>query len=302
MQANRIVHNHRNVQTIYFDDVKSHWSQWFFLISDQHHDAIDCNRKFEKEHLDLALERQAYIISAGDTFDMMQGRYDPRKSYAGMRPEYLHQMITEGNEAYFDIVVNDAIEFYKPYAHLFTVFGRGNHDTTVENHNGISPINNLVFGLNNTINTSHRIQAGGYGGWVKFNFATGGGKSNRTSIRLKYFHGSGGDAPVTRGMIQTNRQAVSLPDADIVLNGHNHQSYLTSIARERLNNASAISFDVVDYVRTPGYSQGFGDGHSGYSAEKLSPKPIGGVWMRLFSNNGREIQREFTPSVRGAAN
>jgi len=300
MPARKIVHNHRNVQTIYFDDVHSGWEQWVMLISDQHHDAIDCNRKFEKEHLDLALERKAYIISAGDTFDMMQGRYDPRKSYAGMRPEYLHKMIELGNEAYFDIITKDAIEFYKPYAHLFTVFARGNHDTSIENHNGISPINNLVFGLNDALKSSHRIQAGGYGGWVKFNFASNKGKSNKSSIKLKYYHGSGGDAPVTRGMIQTARQAVYLPDADVVLNGHNHQSYLTSIARERLNVMGNIYFDVVDYVRTPGYSQGYGDGNSGFSAERLSPKPIGCVWMRLFCNNGRDIQREFTPSVKGA--
>jgi len=300
MPATKIVHNSRNVQTISFGDIKSGWEQWFMLISDQHHDAIDSNRKFEKEHLDLALERKAYIISAGDTFDMMQGKFDPRKSYAGMRPEYSHQMITDGNEAYFDIITKDAIEFYKPYAHLFTVIARGNHDTSIETHNGISPINNLVFGLNNSLKASHRIQAGGYGGWVKFNFASNDGKSNRSSMKLKYFHGAGGDAPVTRGMIQTARQAVFLPDADIVLNGHNHQSYLTSIARERLNVMGNIYFDVVDYVRTPGYSQGYGDGNSGFSAERLSPKPIGCVWMRLFCNNGRDVQREFTPSVKGA--
>jgi predicted phosphodiesterase len=297
---NKIVHSSRNVQTIYFDDVKSGWEQWVLLISDQHHDAIDCNRKLEKEHLELALERDALIVSAGDTFDMMQGKYDPRKSYAGMRPEYLMEMISRGNEAYFDIITKDAIEFYKPYARLFAVIGRGNHDTSIEQHNGVSPVSNLVYGLNDTMQGTHRIQAGGYGGWVKFNFSSNGGKSNRSSMRLKYFHGNGGDAPVTRGMIQTARQAVFLPDADVVLNGHNHQSYLTSIARERLNDAGKIRFDVVDYVRTPGYSQGYGDGNSGFSAEKLSPKPIGCVWMRLFCNDGKYIQREFTPSVRGA--
>jgi len=301
MPASKIVHNSRNVQTIYFDDVKTGWEQWFLLISDQHHDAIDCNRKFEKEHLDLALARNAYIISAGDTFDMMQGKYDPRKSYASMRPEFLHQMITDGNDAYFDIVVKDAVEFYKPYAHLFAVIARGNHDTTIESHNGTSPISNLVFKLNEHLKGAHRIQAGGYGGWVKINMGMNKYKSNKSSMRLKYYHGSGGDAPVTRGMIQTARQAVFLPDADVVLNGHNHQSYLTSIARERLNDAGNIKFDVVDYIRTPGYSQGYGDGHSGFSAERLSPKPIGCVWMRLFCDNGREIQREFTHSVKGAS-
>jgi predicted phosphodiesterase len=299
MTADKIVHNSRNVQTVYFENVKSGWEQWVLLVSDQHHDSHDCARKLEKEHLDLALSRGAYIISAGDTFDMMQGHYDPRKSYAGMRPEYLMQMIDQGNEAYFDIITQDAIEFYKSYAHLVLVVGRGNHDTSIEKHNGISPVGNLVFGLNRTITGDHRIQAGGFGGWVKFNFSTNGGKSNRSSMRLKYYHGGGGDAPVTRGMIQTARQAVYLPDADIVLNGHNHQSYTTSIARERLNDAGKITFDVVDYIRTPGYSCGYGDGHSGFEAERMPPKPIGCVWMRLFSRDGRSVSREFTASIQG---
>jgi len=297
MPATKIVHNSRNVLTAYFE-ITGGWKQWFLLVSDQHHDSIDCARKYEKEHLDLALERDAYIISAGDTFDMMQGKFDPRKSYHGMRPEYLHEMITQGNEAYFDIITNDAIKFYSPYAGNFLVFGRGNHDTSIETHNGISPISNLVFGLNNQIKGDHRIQAGGYGGWVKLNFASSESRGNRSSMRIKYYHGGGGDAPVTRGMINTARQAVYLPDADVVLNGHNHNSYNTSIARERLNDASRIHFDVVDYIRTPGYNCGYGDGHSGFEAEKMPPKPIGCVWM-LLSSNGRTVKREFTASVKG---
>lgn len=301
MPAAKIIHNSRNVQTIYFDDVRSGWEQWFMLISDQHHDAMECNRRLEKEHLDLALKRNAYIISAGDTFDMMQGKFDPRKSYASMRPEYLHKMIELGNEAYFDIIVKDAIEFYKPYAKLFTVIGKGNHDTSIENHNGTSPVSNLVYGLNQELKGDHRIQAGGFGGWVKINLASNNGKSNKSSVRLKYFHGSGADAPVTRGMIQTARQGLYLPDADVVLNGHNHQSYTASIARERLTQQSRVQFDVIDFVRTPGYNQGYADGYSGFAVEKGSPKPVGCVWMRLFSNNGREVQREFTASVQGAS-
>ena len=301
MTASKIVHNSRNVQTIYFDNVKSGWEQWFMLISDQHHDSVDCNRKLEKEHLDLALQRNAYIISAGDTLDMMQGKFDPRKSYSAMRPEYLHKMIELGNEAYFDIIVKDAVEFYKPYANLFTVIGRGNHDTSIENHNGTSPVSNLVYGLNEYAGKVHRVQAGGFGGWVKMNFATNDGKSNKSSMNLRYYHGNGADAPVTRGMIQTARQAAILPDADVVLNGHNHQSYLTSIARERLTLQGRVKFDVVDYIRTPGYSQGYGDGFAGFNVEKGSPKPVGCVWMRLYCDNGREVKREFTPSVQGAS-
>jgi hypothetical protein len=300
MEVNlKITHNHRNVCTVYLDNVHSGWEKWVLCVSDQHHDSINCNRKLEKEHLDLALKRNALIISAGDTFDMMQGKFDPRKTYTNMRPEYTQAMSKAGTQNYFDIVVDDTIEFYKPYARNFIVIGRGNHDTSIENHNGTSPVSNLVHGLNKSITGNHVIQAGGYGGWVKFNFSMNGGKSNRSSLRYKYFHGSGGDAPVTRGMINTARQGVYLPDADVVHNGHNHQAYITSIARERLLNSSNIEFDVIDFIRTPGYNQGYGDGHSGWEAEGHPPKPIGCVWMKLFCENGRDIKREFTGSVTG---
>jgi hypothetical protein len=231
----------------------------------------------------------------------MEGKYDPRKTYTNLRPEYIEVMKRQGTQSYFDVVVADMVEFYKPYASHFLVFGRGNHDTSIENHNGTSPISNLVYGLNTEIfkaGGSHIVQAGGYGGWVKFNFSQG--KGARSSMRYKYFHGSGGDAPVTRGMINTARQAIYLPDADVVHNGHNHQSYITSIARERLNDSGKIQFDVVDYVRTPGYNQGYGDGHSGWEAEGHPPKPIGCVWMRLFCQNNK-IRREFTSSVSGGS-
>jgi len=95
MAYTKVVHNSRNVQTVYFD-TPAGWEQWFYLISDQHHDSINCNRKLEKEHLDLALERNAYIISAGDTFDLMQGKFDPRKTFVGIRQEYIDAMKKKG--------------------------------------------------------------------------------------------------------------------------------------------------------------------------------------------------------------
>jgi len=295
MAYQKVIHNARNVQTVYFDS-SGGFEQWFLLVSDQHHDSINCNRKLEKEHLDLALERSAYIISAGDTYDLMQGKYDPRKTYDGIRPEYIHKMNSLGNNAYIDMVVEDAIDFYKPYAHLFLVFGRGNHDTGIETRLGTSPVSNLVHGLNTHIfkeGGSHIVQAGGYGGWLRFNFSKG--KGNRTSFSYRYFHGNGGDAPVTRGAIQTARQAVDF-DADVIHNGHNHQSYHISTRRQRLSESSRITNNIIDFIRTPGYNDGYGDGFAGFEAERLTPKPIGCAWMRIYSR-GKQVMREFTSVV-----
>jgi hypothetical protein len=107
-------------------------------------------------------------------------------------------------------------------------------------------------------------------------------KTVRTSIKMKYFHGSGGDAPVTRGVIQTARQAVYLPDADIVLNGHNHNEYCIPIQRERLSQTGEIYQDTQWHLRTPGYKNDYGNGSVGWAIESgMPPKPLGCVWLEF---------------------
>jgi len=54
----------------------------------------------------------------GDMFDVMQGRYDPRRSYDDLRPEYK-------TSTYLDDIVKDAADFFKPYAKNFLMIGRG---------------------------------------------------------------------------------------------------------------------------------------------------------------------------------
>ena len=104
---------------------------------------------------------------------------------------------------------------------------------------------------------------------------------------MKYFHGSGGEAPVTRGATQTNRQAVFLPDADIVVNGHSHNDYHIPITRENITNRGKQYFTIQHHIRIPGYKQGYGDGTKGWEIERGGvPKPIGAFWMRLWFDSG----------------
>lgn len=145
---------------------------------------------------------------------------------------------------------------------------------------------NLPGNLVHDLNVQHKTQIhhGGYGGWVRIMINLSGGEQTgpRTSVKLKYFHGAGGEAPVTRGAIQTNRQAVYLPDADIVVNGHSHNNYIIPITRERLSNKGQQYFDNQYHIRIPGYKQGYGDGTTGWEVTRGGvPKPIGSVFVRL---------------------
>src|SRR3990167_2155352 len=108
----KIEKNSRNVLTVRFDDVHEGFEHWFLLSADRHHYSRDCNRDLELEHLDMVKKRGGHIFDFGDIFDAMQGKYDPRRSYPEMRKEYIAMMDDE-NIGYLDVIVKDAIEFYK---------------------------------------------------------------------------------------------------------------------------------------------------------------------------------------------
>lgn len=266
-----------NVLKVVFPYVYSGWEQWMLLSSDRHHDSKSADRDLEIEHLEKAKERKAYVIDVGDIFDAMQGKFDPRRSYSDLRPEYKL-------DNYLDEIVVDAAKFYKPYADRFLVIGRGNHESAILKNNTVDLISNLVHRLNSE--GGGRIQAGGYGGWVKFQFKIGG--TQCISKNLKYFHGAGGGGPVTRGVIQTNRQAVYLPDADIVVNGHTHDAWHMPIQRERISEQGVIYQDTQHHIRTTSYKDEYKQGASGWHVETWKPpKPIGAAWLRFFHKQGR---------------
>lgn len=271
----RIEKKSPNVLAAYFD-VSAGWEKWFMLRSDAHHDSSGSNRELELRHLELAKERNAHVLDFGDLFDVMQGRYDPRKSYPDMRKEYAQKMIL--GESYFNVITDDAIEFYKPYKDLWMLQGVGNHEVSVAKNSDVNLLDLFVKGMQKD---GGIINKGAYGGWVRFHFTIGG--TQREAINLKYFHGSGGGGPVTKGVIQSNRQAVFLPDADIVVGGHIHESWILSMPRERISEMGVVYQDLQYHVRTPTYKNDYGNGSGGWHVERgAPPKPMGCVWLRFF--------------------
>jgi len=285
--------NSTNVLTIRFKEVHEGWEHWFLLSSDRHHDSVDCNRELEMEHLELARQRGGHVLDFGDIFDVMQGKYDPRRTYPEMRDEYLKEMKKE-KTGYLDVVVKDLAKFYGPYADRFLLITQGNHETAIKSHNDTDLIERLVSRMN--IENKVNVHKGAYGGWVRFNFVIG--KTQCESLNLKYFHGSGGGGPVTKGTIQSNRQAVYLPDAGVVVNGHIHESWILALKRERLSEKGVIYSDMQYHVRTGTYKDDYGDGSGNWHVERgAPPKPMGAVWMRLYHDN-RHVRVQLMQDVR----
>jgi predicted phosphodiesterase len=250
--------------------------QKFFFTSDIHFDSVYCNRKVFFQDLDEAIKQNALIVIVGDFFDALNGRFDPRRDMSLLRPEYRRA-------DYYDFVVKDAAEKLAKYIPNIALITPGNHEISVLTYANTYLSDRLVGALN-----AHggNVIHGGYGGWIRVMMR----HNNRFegTVKIKYFHGSGGEAPVTRGVIQTNRQAVYLPDADIVVNGHSHNQYWVPITRERLSNKGIHYFDTQHHVRTPGYMQSYGDGSTGWEVTRGGvPKPMGGCFVTV-NNGGKE--------------
>jgi len=245
---------------------------WLYLTSDLHIDSVYCYREQLIRDLDKAKRRGAMIMIFGDLFDAMQGRFDPRRTMEELRPEYRRP-------DYYDYVVKDVGRILAPYADNIALITRGNHELSVLKNANTDLTDRLAY----VLNAEHgaHVLTGQYGGYVRMMFQNGGIPQGSRAIR--YFHGAGGEAPVTRGVIQTSRQAVTWVDADIVVNGHSHNDYSVAITRERLSGKGNIYFDTAFHLRTPGYKQSYGEGTTGWDVTRGGvPKPIGGHWVRMW--------------------
>jgi hypothetical protein len=127
------------------------------------------------------------------------------------------------------------------------------------------------------------LKAGGYGGFVRFMFTRA---NERSSVRMSYFHGSGGGGPVTRGVIQTNRRSAMI-EADIYWSGHVHEKTLVATDRAYLNDANVICQRRVEHVCTPGYKDEYHGGKGGWwVGTGKGPRRRGAAWLRFYWDRG----------------
>lgn len=232
------------------------------LMADLHWDNPKCQRLLLLEHLEYFKANSIPFVLIGDTFCLMQGKYDPRRSKKDIRPEH-------NVPNYLDAVVNTAAEFFKPYAHLIKVVGYGNHETAIIKNCETDPLERFTtkLGIPDTL--------GGYGGWivVKIQYRRG---QERRRYRIKYYHGAGGASPVTKGVIHNQRQQANTHGMDCFISGHVHNSYTMQTVVERLNINNRIELAEILHIRIPTYKEEYGTGYMGWHVERgAPPKPLG---------------------------
>ncbi len=246
------------------------WEQWVLLSADRHFDNPKSDIKMQKKHLQRAVERNAFVLDFGDLFCAMQGKYDPRSCKDDLSPE-------TANGTYIDSLVDEADKLFSPFAENIALLGYGNHETNVLKRHETDLTKRLVDRLK-TKNPD--VLLGGYRGWIRLIFKD---NTHSKAINIYYTHGAGGNSPVTKGVISTNRRAVYLPDADIVCAGHIHEAWVVPITRTRLLQNGHEVTDEQTHIQIPTYKEEFLGANKGFHAEKEGPpKPVGAWWLRFW--------------------
>jgi hypothetical protein len=241
------------------------------LLSDIHWDNPKCDRVKLKRHLEYFKEHEIPIFINGDFFCLMQGRGDRRSNKSDILPEH-------NNAKYLDSVIETAVEWWSPYAHLLTVIGYGNHETSIIKYQETDVLQRFVDLLNYKNKTS--VYTGGYGGWIAFKYKPY--ESTTLTKTMKYFHGSGGGGIVTKGAINLTRALEMYENMDIFVMGHIHENSSRNDVRDSIHyNQGKRVYELeqrqIHLAITGSYKEEYGDGFGGWHIERGAPvKPTGG--------------------------
>ena len=118
-------------------------------ITDVHWDSVYCRRDLLARDLDTALKIGAPVFIYGDLFDLMQGKLDKRGSKGGVRPEYQ-------GDSHFDLIFDDAVKWWSPYAPVLALAGIGNHETGYQKYQERDFMAVFVFAMRRAGSSSHR--------------------------------------------------------------------------------------------------------------------------------------------------
>lgn len=224
----------------------------FRLMSDLHIGAAHVNYKLIRRELDEAAELGDRVLVNGDLLDLILPK--DAKRYA---PGTAHPRIADRPDQ-VNAAVDWAVELFSPVAHLLDLLGVGNHETAVTKWHSVDPTLLVMYELEKVAqkkDPAHVIHYGGFTGFVDYRLQharpSGGSHGHRWVVY--YHHGSGGAAPVTKGMIDFNRKDTFI-DADCIWMGHKHNRL--NVAVEKI--ACPLSGDQplvkeVRHIMTGGY-------------------------------------------------
>jgi hypothetical protein len=271
--------------------VKSIFTVHTLHISDVHFDSAHCDREMLKRHLDQIKACEGQVFIYGDWFDVMGCHQDPRSKAADIRPEYIQR----GKE-YLNLVVDDSLEFLRPYAANIAFISEGNHETEIRKRRDVDILGWFTSRLRDM---GSNVMTGHYSGWNVFRFSRLAGVSRRT-ILTHYHHGYGGNAKRSKGMLDAQIATFQYPDADIIFRGHDHMKFHDpSNVKFRFDRHHYTTHKVTShYVKTGSYKDGVGEGLGGWEVQKgFAPTRLGGWFIDFeasINTKSRNMEVDFT--------
>jgi hypothetical protein len=242
------------------------WEQWYLVIADAHWDNPHCVRTRLQRDMDLAVARRAGILHVGDWFCAMQGKADPRHVKESVRPE--HQ---GGN--YFDLLVDTAADWLRPYIPYIVMMSEGNHEWAIRKR--------WETDLHQRLCKALGVQMMREWGFVRFQFDGAHLRIGRSRQLLYFHHGYGGGGPVTRGVIQNQRVDAMVANADISVSGHIHERTLVDAPVVGVNHNGRIEIRERTHLRCSTYKDEF-VATGWHTQQGRGPKPLGGWWLRFY--------------------
>lgn len=238
--------------------------------SDIHIDSKECDRELLEKHCKEA----DFIKIYGDLFDLMQGRNDKRRSLSDLKDKYKATN-------YIDKVVQDAADFFKPYAKKLLFVGLGNHETSVITNVGTNPLSAFCM-LMRMYGSS--VVEGTYQGYIVDSIKLPSSGGNMNNVVTAFHHGHGGAPQKTEGALEIEADKAKYPNADIVMKGHNHFKWHNpGQTRYWLNRSYKIEKKTQHHIRLGTYKESkFSDG---WEVEKgFKPTPIGGYFISYITS------------------
>ena len=247
------------------------------MLSDLHWDNPHCDRDMLKRHLDYCLAENIPVMINGDMFCLMQGRGDNRRNKSDIRPEH-------NNARYLDSIIETAVEWFLPYAHIIKLIGYGNHETSIIKFQETDILQRFVDLLN--YKAGSNIHTGGYGGWLVVRQSSNKNNTTSFSTKIKYFHGSCGGGIVTKGAINLTRALETYEGFDVFSMGHIHENSCRNDMRDTLEQHPVSGYSLkqkqLHLMLTGTYKEEYGDGSQGWHVERGAPiKPLGGRMLTI---------------------
>jgi hypothetical protein len=238
------------------------------LLSDLHWDHAACRLDLLKQLLEEAKEMDSPVFLFGDTFDAMQGKWDPRASQDGLRPEH------RGGD-YLDLLVETAVEWFEPYRDVIAFISPGNHEASIRKRHETDLTSRLVGGLRKA---GARTIQGSYWGFISLHIWTGKRTLGNRRV-MHYTHGSGGGGEVTRGLIDHSRTR-GMYLADVYISGHIHRRNSEENILATLSPGGNVYYQQQLFLRSSCWKdESQSEWHSGIMGR--GPRPIGGWWLEI---------------------